>query len=326
MVKGRAGWLLGGDEPAISGRVPFGVEYHRVFVGEKRRIGRGILAIALLFVGMVGFGVAFTELSKVIDVAVFGRTEEFTPLRHIAGSLSLAVLIPYSMLLQRLLYGIPAGSLHSVAGRFRFSLFGKSVVLFGPLTLVAMSIPFLLLPNATSEWTTVDLVAMFLASLLVTPLAAAGEEYGFRGLMFRVVGSWARSRRVGLVLGVVVTTVSFSLVHGSVDPYVLTSYFVLFGTMAIVTWRTGGLEAAVVMHSLYNLALLLAATLHVDVFGDLAGRSEFVGSPVNLIPGTALISATAVIWWMTRSSGPVLTASAERAEDERRPTSEGIHP
>ena len=80
------------------------------------------------------------------------------------------------------------------------------------------------------------------------------------------------------------------------------------------------------MHSLYNLALLLAATLHVDVFGDLAGRSEFVGSPVNLIPGTALIFAAAVIWWMTRSSGPVLTASAERAEDERRPTSEGIHP
>jgi uncharacterized protein len=325
MTRGQAGWLLRGDQSETPGGVPFGVEYHRVLAGEKRRIGRGILAIALLFAGMVGFGIAFNELSKAIDVAVLGRTEEFTPLRHIAGSLSLAVLVPYSMLLQRLLYGIPARSLHSVTGRFRFSLFGKVLVVFGPLILIAMSAPFLLLPHSLTGWTTVDLVAMFLSGLLVTPLAAAGEEYGFRGLMFRVVGSWARSRRVGLVLGVVVTTVSFSLVHGSVDPYVLTSYFVLFGTMAIVTWRTGGLEAAVVMHSLYNLALLLATTLHVDLFGDLAGRSGFLGSPVNLIPGTALIFATAAIWWATRSSGPILTAGAEHTESERTTRSEEVY-
>ena len=39
---------------------------------------------------------------------------------------------------------------------------------------------------------------MFLSGLLGEPAAAAGEEYGFRGLMFRVVGGWARSARAGL--------------------------------------------------------------------------------------------------------------------------------
>ncbi|RPF22446.1 CPBP family intramembrane glutamic endopeptidase [Myceligenerans xiligouense] len=321
MMETERRWFLRGDQSAQLEGVPAGVEYHRVLAGEKRRIMRGLLAIALLLAGMIGFGVSFTELSKVIDVEVLGRTEEFTPLRHIAGSLSLVVLIPYSMLLQRLLYGVSPGSLHSVIGRFRFSVFGKSLVVFGPLVLIAMSIPFLLQDGTMVSWTAPDLVAMFLAGLLVTPLAAAGEEYGFRGLMFRVVGGWTRSARVGLVLGIVVTTVVFSLAHGTLDPYLLTSYFVLFGTMAIITWRTGGLEAAVVLHGLYNLTLLLATMLHIDVLGQLASRAAAVGSFVNLIPSAALVVATAVIWWMTRGSGPARTARAERSAAQETATS-----
>ena len=35
--------------------VPPGVEYHRVLAGEKRRVGRGILAIVLLLAGLFAF-------------------------------------------------------------------------------------------------------------------------------------------------------------------------------------------------------------------------------------------------------------------------------
>jgi membrane protease YdiL (CAAX protease family) len=173
-----------------------------------------------------------------------------------------------------------------------------------------VAIPFLE-PADTVPWMTADLVALFVATAVLTPLAAAGEEYGFRGLMFRVVGSWTRGARSGLVLGTVVTTVVFSLLHGTLDPYLLTTYLVLFGSMAIVTWRTGGLEVAVVLHAVYNTTLfLLALMLQHDVGGALEGRGEATGSPVFLVPSAALVVITALVWWMTRRTGPARTPSA----------------
>nr|WP_297429621.1 CPBP family intramembrane glutamic endopeptidase [uncultured Actinotalea sp.] len=304
------GWLLQPDEPARRPpRVPPGVEYHRVYAGPKRRILRGVLAIVLLLAGMIVFGQLFLNAAETIDAQVFDRAG-FTPLRQAAGSLSLVLLIPWSMLLQRVLYGVPAASLHSVTGRFRHGLLGRALLVLAPLLLVAVAIPFLE-PADTVPWTTADLVALFLASAVLTPLAAAGEEYGFRGLMFRVVGSWTRGARSGLVLGTVVTTVVFSLLHGTLDPYLLTTYLVLFGSMAIVTWRTGGLEVAVVLHAVYNTALfVLALMLQQDVGGALEGRGEATGSPVFLVPSAVLVVITALVWWMTRRTGAVRTPSA----------------
>lgn len=306
-----ANWLLQLDEPRPIPRVPPTVEYHRAYAGEKRRILRGILAIVLLVVGFVVFARLFTLGAAAIDAQLLGRTG-FTPLQHAAGALSLGMLIPYSMLLQRVLYGVPFRSLHSVAGRFRYDVFGRALLAFGPLLLVVVSAGFLLGPSESIPWTTVDLVALFVIGMLLTPLAAAGEEYGFRGFMFRVVGGWTRGARFGAVLGIIIPTVLFSLFHGSLDPYILTSYLVLFGSLAIVTWRTGGLETAVALHAVYNLsALVLGTTLHVDLFGALNSREEISGSIDNLIPSAALILITAVIWSITRKTGPARTPVAE---------------
>ncbi|MDF2561278.1 MAG: Abortive infection protein [Microbacterium sp.] len=300
-------WLLQPDDPIPSPRVPPAVEYHRVYAGEKRRIPRGILAIILVFVGLVGFAQLFLLGARLIDTEVLGRTG-FTPLQHAAGALSLAALIPYCMLLQRLLYGVPSRSLHSVAGRFRYGVFGRALLAFGPVLLLVIASGFLLAPADQVPWSTFDLVAYFVIGMLLTPLAAAGEEYGFRGFMFRVVGGWTRGARLGTVIGIVVPTVLFSLFHGSLDPYILTSYLVLFGSLAVVTWRTGGLETAVVLHAVYNVtALVLGTTLHVDLSGALDSRGETAGSIANLIPSATLILITAVIWWTTRKTGPALT-------------------
>lgn len=306
-------WLLQRDEPVASPRVPSGVEYHRVYANEKRRILRGILAIVLLVVGFVSMAQLFLVGARLIDAELLGRSG-FTPLQQAAGALSLALLIPYSMLLQRVLYGIRFGSLHSVAGRFRYGVFGRALLAFGPLVLVVIASGFLLAPADQVPWTSFDLVAYFVIGMLLTPLAAAGEEYGFRGFMFRVVGGWTRSARVGAAIGITVPTVLFSLFHGSLDPYILTSYLVLFGSLAIVTWRTGGLETAVVIHVVYNVtALVLGTTLHVDLGGALASRGETAGSIANLIPSAAVILITAAVWWITRNTGPARTPESGAA-------------
>ncbi len=299
-------WFLRTDKVAETSWVPAGVEYHRVYAGEKRRILRGVAAIVLLFSGLIVLAQACLAAAATIDTQLLGRTG-FTPLQHAAGAFSLALLIPYSMLLQRWLYGAPARSLHSVAGSFRFGVFGRSLIVFGPLVLVAMSVGPTM-PDDRIPWSTGDLVAFFVIGMTLIPLAAAGEEYGLRGLMFRIVGSWTRGSRSGAVLGITLTTVLFSLSHGTLDPYILGSYLVLFGAMAIITWRTGGLEVAVVLHAVYNVsALVLATTLHLDVGGDLGSRGEIVGTPANLVPSAALAIITAVIWWTTRKSGPART-------------------
>lgn len=305
--------LLSNHAPqALSTGMPAGVEYHRVLAGERPRVLRGLLAIVLLLIGLVGFSLLFVQGAELLDTRVLDRDPATSPLGLLAGSLSLALLIPWSMLVQRLLYGVAPSSLHSVTGRFRFDVLGRTLLLLGPLVLVAVGVTAALLGGERVAWSDSDLVVMFLGGLIISPLAAAGEEYGFRGLMFRVVGGWARSPRVGLVAGVVVTTVGFSLVHGTIDPYLLTSYLLLFGSMAVVTWRTGGLETAVVLHAVYNLAILLAVVLHLDLLGQLDSRENAAGSPLNLIPAGAVVLATAIVWWLTRRTGPLRTPTGDQ--------------
>jgi uncharacterized protein len=300
-------WLLEPDDDLCLPRVPADREYHRAYVGEDRKIVRGVVAIVLLFAGLIVFAQLCLAVAATIDTRLLGRTG-FTPLTHAAGVFSLVLLIPYSMLLQRWLYGLPARSLHSVAGRFRFGVFGRALLAFGPFVLIVMSVGFLLTPGDPVPWSTADLVAVFIIGMTLTPLAAAGEEYGFRGLMFRIVGSWTRGSLSGAMLGIGVTTVLFSLFHGTIDPYILGSYLVLFGAMGIITWRTGGLEVAVVLHGAYNVsALVLATTLHLDLGGDLSSRGEIAGTPANLVPSAGLLVITAIVWWTTRKSGPART-------------------
>lgn len=305
-TKNTDSWILRADEAAPASGVPNDVEYHRVYAGEKRRIIRGIIAIVLLFLGLIIFSQLFLVGATLIDQMVLGRTG-FTPLKQAAGALSLVLLIPYSMLLQRLFYGLPPRSMHSVDSRFRYGVFGRSLLVFGPIVLLTFALVFIT-PADSVPWTTIDLVALFVIGMLLIPLAAAGEEYGFRGFMFRVVGSWTRGSVSGAALGIALTTISFSLLHGTLDPYLLGSYLILFSTMGIVTWRTGGLEVAVVLHGIYNLtSLMLATTLHLDLGGALGARGDIQGTPVNLIPGAGLIVIAAIVWLSTRRSGPART-------------------
>jgi membrane protease YdiL (CAAX protease family) len=303
-------WILQGDNPAPTPRVPGDVEYHRVYAGERRGILRGVVAIALLVIGLIGFAVLLDKMSVILDRELFGRSGPSTPLKQAVGALSLALLIPYCMLLQRVLYGVPPRSLHSVAGRFRYGVFGRALLAFGPLVVVVVALGAVN-EGGTVAWATADLVAFFVIGMVLTPLAAAGEEYGFRGLMFRVLGGWTRGSRSGAILGIVVTTVLFSLAHGTRDPFLLTSYLALFSSTAIVTWRTGGLEVAVVLHGVYNLAfLVLGTTLHLDIGAQLANRGDAVGSWANLVPSAALVLSTTIVWWTTRRSGPARTPAA----------------
>ncbi|MER6175517.1 CPBP family intramembrane glutamic endopeptidase [Streptosporangium sp. NPDC001681] len=292
--------------------VPPGVPYHLVLAGEKRRIGRGILALVLLLVGLFGFGGVFAVLGSAIDEAL-GRVNpiaggtEFTPIFHAANLISIALMIPWSMFIQRWLYGVKGASLHSVLSVFRPAVFGRAVLTLVPIWVLYMTVFFLLSPYTEGSWRFSDLVAVFVITLLLTPLQGAGEEYGYRGLAFRVAASWGRGPRTAMVLGLVVSSILFAAIHLSTDPWLNLYYLTLGVTFGLMTWRTGGLETAVVIHAANNtLAYLLGIVTHAD---PLAGsdRSAGAGSIVMLIPCVLLVAITAVIWARTRRTGPPLT-------------------
>ncbi|WP_435111586.1 CPBP family intramembrane glutamic endopeptidase [Nocardiopsis synnemataformans] len=293
--------------------VPPGVEYHRVLAGDKRRIGRGVLAIVLLLVGMFAFSVVFSQAAALVDTQM-DRTNpaaggtDYTPLYHGATMFSLALLIPWSMLIQRWLYGVKGASLHSVVSGFRFDVFGRALLFIGPLWLVASVVQSVLMPEEQTYWSSADLVGMFAVTLLLTPLQSAGEEYGLRGLVFRVAGSWSRGPRTALVLGVLVSSLAFMVIHLSTDPWFSLLYFTIAVSLAVITWRTGGIEVAVVVHTLNNtLLFLLDTALHTDIGASITDRAAGAGSPAVLVPIVSVVVVTAVVWVRTLRTGPALT-------------------
>ena len=294
--------------------IPPEVEYHRVLAGEKRRVGRGILAIVLLIGGLLFFSIVLAGTAAAVNAAIgVNGPAANNPLVHAAGMASVALLIPWSMLLQRWLYGVKGASLHSVISRFRFDIFGRALLLIVPAWIVYMAVQYLAPVQEGTAWTNTDVVLFILATLLLTPLQAAGEEYGFRGLIFRIAGGWARGARAGLVVGILVSAVAFALVHFSTDLW-LNAWYVIFAVgAALITWRTGGIETAVVLHAGINtLTFMLEAALRQD-FQVAADRSAGVGdAAIILAPSVVVVLATVVVLLYTSRSGAARTPSLPR--------------
>lgn len=292
---------------------PRPVEYHRGLVSDKRRIGRGILAIVLLVGGMQVFALILTAIAAYVDTVIGTEARAgYTPLVNAAGAFSIALLIPWSMLIQRWLYGVRGGSLSSVLSHFRFDVLGRAVVVLLPVIgLVQVAYYWTPLPQTTFGWHDVLLLAA--TALVLTPFQAAGEEYGFRGLILRVVGSWTRSSRAGLVLAVIISSVLFASVHISTSGLLNAWYIVFAVGTAWITWRTGGLEIAVVLHAVFNATqFVIDAALQIDptVATD---RSAAAIDLTALIPVPLVIGAVVVVAIRTRRTGTVLTPRAEPA-------------
>lgn len=232
-----------GEHQRLPVGVPPGVEYHRVLAGEERRVGRGVLAILLVLGGLQVFsallsvGVSLVEARRGRLTPALGGTDH-TPLYHAVSVGSVALLVPWSMVVQRWLYGVPGASLHSVASRFRFEVFGRSLLVLGPVVAAVLVVNDLLAPTETSSMTRTTVLWLFATSLVLAPLQSAGEEYGLRGLVVRVAASWGRGRRVALLLGLSLSSVAFAVIHLSTDPWLNLWYLVFGVTTGIIVWRT----------------------------------------------------------------------------------------
>lgn len=298
-------------------------EYHEFYRTPRFRWWRPLLALAmfggtwfivsiLAGLGVIGYEMAVGNLDP--EALLEGEIPT-TPVFFLVNNLGLALAIPLAWAAHRVVFGQGIGWLSSIAGRFRWGLFGRfaGFVLACYLVWTAVEIALGGVPQGLAIRPETGF--LLVSVLLTTPLQAAGEEFALRGLGARAIGSWFPASRIGLVVSTAITGVAFMLLHGAGDPW-LNAFYLYFGVLAcVLTWRTGGLEAAVALHVVNNL-LGLAWVPFTGVEG-LFDREAGVGDPTVLLQmGVVTLVAAGLLWLgsrakLSRSAAPGVALEAQ---------------
>ena len=208
---------------------------------------------------------------------------------------TLALFIPVVVLSLRW-GGGQRGTVHSVAGRFRWGMALRAGAVMLPVYALVHWTWFALAPPEDFSVPSVDasLLAVIVIVVLLTPLQCAAEEYVFRGLPMQVVGTWLRTPVVGVALPVPL----FVLGHGY-DWVGQIGVAVFALSMGFLVWKSGGLELAVVVHTANNLTLFLVSPLSPS------SLHQGAVSPWLLLISLPLMLATtaALTIWVSRTHG-----------------------
>lgn len=175
----------------------------------------------------------------------------------------------------------------SVAGRVRWPIVGRAALIAVPVYTVMLLLDI----TAGEAVFTPATVVIAVAYVLVVPVQAAAEELLFRAALPQIVGQWVRSPWVAYGVAVV----PFVALHiynwiGLVD-------IAVFAVCAAwLTWRTGGIEAAVVLHAASNIAVFVSEALHPQdpILVD-AAWSDVIPSIVLTV-----VLTVAIGWSVTR--------------------------
>ncbi|MFF0723004.1 CPBP family intramembrane glutamic endopeptidase [Micromonospora sp. NPDC003816] len=276
---------------------PAPVPYHRLARTDRHRWWRPLLGTLLIMVGLPvvligGFGAASAV------VWLLDGPEDFlggSPEAELAVTMvTLGLLIPLTLLAARWVQRRPAGTVSSVVGRLRWRWLATCLLVAVPALVLHLGV-LSLLPGGgqESDWAGWERVAAGLAVVvLLVPLQAAGEEYLFRGWLIQAFGSWIRSPWPGIA----VSSVLFGLAHGWGTGWGMAD-LVFFGAVtAVVTIRTGGLEAAIALHVVNNVAGLgfavVTGTLEAQQ-ADVSARAAMISMCVTGLYG-------GVVLWLAR--------------------------
>lgn len=284
-----------------------------------------IVIVPLVIVSMVVPGWA-------VESQVLLTTTQFFDLDRpwllVALVLPLILMIPALLLASRIVEGRGVGLLSSVTGRLRRGWLGKSLMLAVAVFVVYFAVVLgwsaLSGDAVVADFSHPGLWTMVLLVLLLIPFQAAAEEYVFRGYLMQLVGSWLRHPAFAILLPVPI----FVLGHGY-DVWGAASVGMFAIVAAWLTWRTGGLEAAISLHIVNNvLIFLLGSVALVDANATSGTAVDLVASALAMvvyalladrwaarlgIARTAQVTAPTAAADGTHHLGPVLHGSTARA-------------
>lgn len=277
----------------------------------------GTLATAVVFgFGLYGF-LLHSDPGHLLREATV-EPVVITPGVLLLTNLILACGIPATFLAARIVHGLRPGFVNSVAGKFRWGLAGRLALLLLPVFVLNLVVQVALSggfrPNVDPR-----ILAFLIVVWLTTPLQCAGEEYVFRSWFLQNLGGLFRHPVVRWAMPIVPSSLLFAALHGSMHPWILIDLTLFATAAALIVWRTGGMEAAVVLHSLNNV-LVIHLTL---VFGGLQEAfvsEESTGSLVSVL--FTLVSqglCVALVWWWAKRRG----VQRDTLDDPRVPRRQG---
>jgi membrane protease YdiL (CAAX protease family) len=236
-------------------------------------LGLFLLALVYTVAALVLLVAALGVLARgTVDPALDDLTD---PATLLVTNLSLVVAIPVVWLCWVAGHQLPIGSSSSVLGRLRWDLF-RAYVPLALLTVgvglgVQLALGYTLDDGAEATGPVRSFALLVVLVLLTTPLQSAAEEYVFRGYVSQAIAAWIGRERAGALVAGVLTAALFSLAHVPGDVLLFLDRFAFGLAASAVVWLTGGLEAAIVLHAVNNvLILLLAGALGEGVQTDAA--------------------------------------------------------
>ena len=260
-------------------------------------------------------GLALLGIAAVIAAALLGVVEILTgvapdpallgvrdPVVLLLTNATVALAIPLVWLAWAVAHDMRPGWSSSVRARLRWPLLSRSFLLAVPSMGIALGLSVLLaltrgdaaIDGPVRSWGWFLVVA-----LLTTPLRAAAEEYLFRGYLGQAVAGWIGGRAAGAGVAAVVGAALFSLAHLPPDLGTFLARFVLGLAASAVVWLTGGLEAAIALHVVTDVLLLLLSGL----LGEQVAAQAVSAAPGPVALGLAGLAAyvALVALWSRRS-------------------------
>lgn len=214
----------------------------------------GVLVLAsVVFLFILGFFVPAVAATVDSAVSVHPDLRDPGQLAFLLGAVCL--LWPAAVLGVRWGGRRSGGTLSSVTGRLRWQLFPRLLAVAAGLVLAGSAVTLLLPGEVSGEFSGAGAAGggllMLLVAVAVVPFQAAAEEYAFRGLLMQVIGSWLRHPAFAILLPVPLFVLGHG--YGLVGQIDVAVFAVAAGWL---TWRTGGLEAAIALHVVNNLVVL----------------------------------------------------------------------
>jgi membrane protease YdiL (CAAX protease family) len=282
-------------------------EYPHLLRTAGTRWWHPLAGLAVLVVGWAIPAGVLTRLLSAVGGADVNRGNSAIDVT--AVGLSIALLIPGAVAAVVLVHRARPGVLLSGPRRPRAVLFAVGVAVatpaFVPMVL-AKTAAFDAVPDPTGGaagwvgWPA--FLPLFAAIVLVFPFQSAAEEIVFRGYLPQAIASWTHRAWPAAVT----SSLMFVAIHNTHDVWTFADRFFFGLALCWLTWRTGGLEAAIALHVTYNvlLGLAVAATGRMGALVN-ASRSDALGTLTSMA-GTALAVLT-LAWWAERRQVAVRT-------------------
>lgn len=279
--------------------------YHRLGLFARYRPARWwwplvelIALVALVAALGVGVFIPLGLAGELSGIDVFAEHSS-DPLMPLIEVLAIAAMLPAPFLAARIAGRNPR-ALISGALRWRWGVVGRA---FGVVAVVYGVQVLIDVLTASPEpifnpWR----AKLLLAFLIAVPLQSAAEEFVFRGALPQILGQW----HVPGWLAYLVPGVLFVASH-AYNWVGLVDIAIFAVCTAVLAWRTGGLEAAVVLHAVGNIMVFSYGAL---------GLSDPMETEILLadtaISSLVTIGTTAVLLWVLRDCAPGYAPGREK--------------